>query len=121
MVTDRFLEMTGKNAEGFIATYPYNPDSRDPVYLQFVDNYSKRFGEEPGIFAAHTYDGTKILIQSIEKAGLNYARIRDELTSIGTYHGVTGNIIFDTTWNDVGKIWLMEVENGQFVVKPSPM
>jgi ABC-type branched-subunit amino acid transport system substrate-binding protein len=121
MVTDRFLELAGENAEGFVATYPYNPKSEDPLYLEFVENYRERFGEEPGIFAAHSYDGFKILIDSIEKAGLNHARILDALTSYGTYHGVTGDIVFDTTWNDVGKVWLMEVENGQFVVKPSPM
>ncbi|MDZ7717396.1 MAG: ABC transporter substrate-binding protein [Balneolaceae bacterium] len=117
LVTDRFLERTGENAEGVVAIFPYNPQSQDPTYLRFVQNYRERYGSEPDLFAAHTYDGMKMLIQSIEEAGLNHVRIRDELTSIRKYQGVTGEIILDTTWNDVGKVWLMEVENGKFVVK----
>ena len=119
LVTDRFLEQTGPNAEGIITTYPYNPHSNDPTFLQFVKKYQEIYGVKPDLFAAHTYDGMKMLIQSIERAGLNRVRIRDELTSIDKYHGVTGDIILDTTWNDVGKVWLMEVENGKFVTKYS--
>lgn len=117
LVTDKFLELTGKNAEGVVTTFPYNPQSEDSTYLRFVENYRDRYNFEPDLFAAHTYDGMKMLIQSIERGGLNRVRIRDELTSIETYHGVTGDIILDTTWNDIGKVWLMEVENGNFVAK----
>lgn len=117
LVTDRFLELAGENAEGVVTTFPYDPESKDPTYLQFVETYRERYGTDPDLFAAHTYDGMKMLIQSIENGGLNRVRIRDELTSIDTYHGVTGDIILDTTWNDVGKVWLMEVENGKFVTK----
>lgn len=119
LVTERFLELTGDNADGIVTTYPYNPNSEDSFYLRFVEDYKNRFGENPDQFAAHTYDGMKMLIESIEETGLNRVRIRDELTSIRTYHGVTGDIILDTTWNDVGKVWLIEVENGEFVTKYS--
>ena len=119
LVTDRFLELAGENAEGVVTTFPYNPESKDPTYVRFAEEYLERFGSEPDLFAAHTYDGMKMLIESIEEAGLNRVRIRDELTSIDTYHGVTGDIILDTTWNDVGKVWLMEVENGKFITKYS--
>lgn len=119
LVTDRFLELTGENAEGVVTTFPYNPQSEDPTYLSFVEDYRERFGSDPDLFAAHTYDGMNMLIQSIQKGGLNRVRIRDELTSIKTYHGVTGDIILDTTWNDVGKVWLLEVESGTFITKYS--
>lgn len=119
LVTDRFLELAGENSEGVVTTFPYNPESEDPAYVQFVEEYRQRFGSDPDLFAAHTYDGMKMVIESIEEAGLNRVRIRDELTSIDTYPGVTGDIILDTTWNDVGKVWLMEVENGKFVTKYS--
>ncbi|MDX1636337.1 MAG: ABC transporter substrate-binding protein [Balneolaceae bacterium] len=117
LVTDRFLELAGEHAEGTVTTYPYNPESDDRELKRFIDRYREEYGEEPGLFATHTYDGMKILIQSIESSGLNRVRIRDELTSISAYKGVTGNIIFDSTWNDVGKVWLMEVRNGKFMVK----
>lgn len=117
MATDRFIELTGKNAEGIVMTYPYNPESNDQKYLQFVKKYEQKYHEKPGVFAAHAYDGMNILIDCIEKAGLNHALIRDELTGLGSYHGITGDIVFDATWNDVGKVWLMEVKNGKFMVR----
>jgi len=119
MATDRFLELTGSNAEGIITSYPYNPESKDPKYLAFVKNYKEKYHSEPGVFATHANDGMNILIDAIEKKGLNHALIRDELTSLGSYHGVTGDIIFDPTWNDVGEVWLMEVKNGKFIIKSS--
>ena len=119
LVSDRFIELTGSNAEGVVTTFPYNPQSDDPTYRRFVEDYRARFDSKPDLFAAHTYDGMNMLFQSIQKGGLNRVRIRDELTSIDTYHGVTGDIILDTTWNDVGKVWLMEVENGTFITKYS--
>ncbi len=118
IISKRFLEMTGKNAEGIVATSLSNPDSKEPDYLAFVKLYEQKYGEKPGVFAAHAWDGMNILFQSIDKAGLNKALIRDELTSIGKYEGVTGEIIFDATWNDVGQIWMAEVKNGKYVFRP---
>jgi len=116
LATERFLELTGEHSEGVVVAFPYNPDSEDDRYLAFVERYRQRFNTKPGLFAAHAYDGMKILLQSIENAGLNRARIRDRLTSIDSYRGVTGEIVFDSTWNDVGKVWLLEVNNGAFKV-----
>jgi ABC-type branched-subunit amino acid transport system substrate-binding protein len=67
---------------------------------------------EPDVFAAHAYDGMNLIIKSIHKAGLNRALIRDVLTDLKTfqgYQGVTGEIILDPSWNDIGKIWMGEV------------
>lgn len=76
---------------------------------------------EPDVFASHAYDGTNITIQAIQKAGLNRTLIRDLLTDNSTfqnYKGVTGEIIFDGTWNDVGQIFLVEIKNDDFQFAP---
>ena len=68
-----------------------------PNLKAFKYNYTKRFGQEPDVFAAHAYDGMNILIAAIEKAGLNRVLIRDVLTDLKTfqgYQGVTGVMIF---------------------------
>ena len=114
VLSDKFLELTGKNSEGLVASSLYNPQSSDPAYLNFVKLYQGKYNEPPGPFASHAWDGMNILFKSINSAGLNKALIRDELTSIGKYNGVTGEIIFDATWNDIGAVWLAEVKNGKF-------
>ncbi|MCD6598182.1 MAG: hypothetical protein J7L04_10865, partial [Bacteroidales bacterium] len=53
----------------------------------------------------------------IHDAGLNRVLIRDVLTDLKTfqgYQGVTGKIILDGSWNDIGDIWLTKVQNGRF-------
>ncbi|NSW95103.1 MAG: ABC transporter substrate-binding protein, partial [Bacteroidales bacterium] len=122
-VNSEFLQIAGKNAEGIITTCQYNPDANDPKLKAFKANYLKRFGQEPDVFAAHAYDGMKIIIEAIHKAGLNRALIRDVLTDMKTfqgYQGVTGPVIFDATWNNIRPIYMAKVVNGKFVFSPAP-
>jgi ABC-type branched-subunit amino acid transport system substrate-binding protein len=122
VVSPDFLRIAGKNAEGIISTCQYNPDADIPALKAFQHNYKERFNQEPDVFAAHAYDGINITINAIQKAGLNRALIRDLLTDMKTfqgYQGITGEIIFDASWNDIGDIWQAEVKNGKFVFFPT--
>ncbi|HKK42567.1 MAG TPA: ABC transporter substrate-binding protein [Bacteroidales bacterium] len=123
MVSAKFLEMAGKNAEGIVTTCQYNPDSDNPRLKAFQANYMKKYGEEPEVFAAHAYDGMNIIIEAIRKAGLNRVLIRDLLTDQKTfqgYQGITGKIVLDGSWNDIGDIYLAEVKNGKFKFTLAP-
>ena len=124
LVDPKFFEYAGKeNGEGIIATKQYNPDMNNPIYRKFHDAYVKRFNMEPDVFAAHAYDGLNIIIKSIEIAGLNRAKIRDVMTDLKTfqgYEGVTGTLYFDASWNEIGKIFMVKIENGKFVYFPRP-
>jgi len=120
LVSGEFLRVAGQAAEGVVVTSPYNPASDDPGLREFQRRYYQRFGERPDEFAAHAYDGMTMLIQAIQSAGLNRVRIRDALTAIKTFRGVTGEITFDTTNNDIGPIWLAEVRQGKFFFFPPP-
>ncbi len=122
VVSPVFLKTTGKLAEGIITTCQYNPSADNTKLKAFQSNYFKRFGEEPDVFAAHAYDGMNILIEAIKKVGLNRVLIRDVLTDLKTfqnYQGVTGTIIFDGTWNDIGDIWMAQVRQGKFEFFPT--
>ncbi len=118
MVNPKFVEIAGKeNVEGIVTTCQYKPDMSNPKYRAFHDAYVNKYNMEPDVFAAHAYDGMQLIIQSIEMAGLNRARIRDKLLDLKTfqgYEGVTGKLIIDPSWNDIGDIWMVEIENGKF-------
>jgi ABC-type branched-subunit amino acid transport system substrate-binding protein len=121
LVSQEFLQIAGDAAEGVVATYLYNPTLDDPVLQSFNRRYGERFGEEAETFAAHAYDGMSMLIESIRNAGLNRVRIRDALLGYETYRGVTGTIPFDARWDDIGRIWLVEIRDGEFHFSPSPL
>jgi len=117
-----FIETAGENAEGVVTTCQYNPKADNPKLKAFQEHYRERYGMEPDVFAAHGFDAMNIVVQAIRKAGLNKYLIRDLLTDLKTfqgYQGVTGEIILDASWNDVGPIWMAELHNGDFHFTPA--
>lgn len=100
MVTDEFRRIVGPDPGKVAAGYPYDPASDDPKYLQFVRDFTDAYGEGPETYAAHAYDGTMMVIQAIERAGLNRALIRDALAATKTYDGVTGTQDYDAVFSD---------------------
>ena len=124
IVTDKFIDLVGENADGIVSTYPYNPTLENPELERFNKNYYDRFNMKPDVFATHAYDGMKITISAIRQAGLNRAKIRDLLTDLETfqgYEGITGKLVLDASWNDIGEIWMTEIKNGEFVFFPVKM
>lgn len=119
-VNPLFIETAGENANGIITTCQYNPQADNPRLKAFQKNYKERFGIEPDVFAAHAYDGMNITIDAIRTKGLNKTLIRDYLTDLKEYDGITGEIIFDATWNDVGRIHMAEIRDGEFYFSPAP-
>lgn len=122
-VSQEFLEIAGDAAEGLVSTCPYNPEADNPKLKEFQKAYTQRFGMQPDVFAAHAFDGMNLIIKAIKKEGLNRVLIRDVLTDLKTfqgYEGVTGKIILDGSWNDIGKIFMAKVKNGKFEYSPVP-
>lgn len=123
IVNPEFLKIAGKNAEGIVTTCQYNPESTDSKFTGFKTNYLKRFGIDPDVFAVYAYDGMNLIMESVKKAGLNRALIRDALTdfkNIQGYEGASGKMLFDATWNNVKPIYLVKVKNGKFEFSPAP-
>jgi ABC-type branched-subunit amino acid transport system substrate-binding protein len=123
IVSSEFLKIAGKYAEGIVSTCQYNPNADIPELKIFQTDYFKRFGIKPDVFAAHAYDGMNLIIGAIHNAGLNRVLIRDVLSDLKTfqgYQGITGKIILDGSWNDIGDIWLTKVQNGRFKYTASP-
>ncbi len=121
-VNPEFLKIAGKDAEGIVTTCQYNPDSKDPRYLQFKTDYFKRFGIEPDVFAAFAYDGANMLVYAIRTAGLNRAKIRDVLLDMNTYRnyqGVTGGFYINPTGANIRPIFMAVVHNGKFEFTPA--
>jgi ABC-type branched-subunit amino acid transport system substrate-binding protein len=119
LVTEELLQIAGPAAEGLVATYTYDPTRADPRLEVFRKNFRQRFGEEPDHFAVHAYDGMNLLIEAIQKAGLNRGRIRDALTEYTEYDGIAGRAILDATHNNIAPPTLALVREGRFVFQPT--
>ena len=111
-IGDELVKLAGPAAEGFEAVYPYDPTRSDPRWLEFNTTYEGRFHEKPDHFAALAYDQMQILLDAIRRAGLNRGRIRDALTGIENYKGVTGDMVFDPNCKNIAPLFLGHVHNG---------
>ena len=111
-IGDEMVKLAGPAAEGFEAVFPYDPTRSDPRWLEFNAHYEARFHEKPDHFAALAYDQMQILLDAIRRAGLNKGRIRDALTGIETYKGVTGDMSFDPNCKNIAPLFLATVHNG---------
>lgn len=115
-----FRRAAGPHAEGMTITYFFNPHRTDPVWLDFVARYKKRWGEKPDVYAAYSYDGARLMIEAIDHAGPNRYRIRDYLAGLEEWNGVTGHMIFDGRWDNIAPITLAHFRDGAWHYDPPP-
>ena len=111
-IGDDLVKLAGPAAEGFEAVFPYDPTRTDLRWLDFNARYEARFHEKPDQFASLAYDAMQILLDAICRAGLNRGRIRDALTGIENYKGVTGDMVFDPNCKNIAPLFLARVHNG---------
>jgi branched-chain amino acid transport system substrate-binding protein len=111
-IGDELVKLAGTAAEGFEAVFPYDPTRSDSRWQDFNARYEARFHEKTDHFASLAYDDMQILLKAICRAGLNKGRIRDALTSVTSYKGVTGDMVFDPNCKNIAPLFLARVHNG---------
>ncbi len=112
-VNEEFVRLAGKNAEGVVAAFPWDPERKDPKLERFKKAYRERFGMEAETYAAHGYDGMSMLLWAINAVGLNRAKIRDVIAFMPhPWPGVTGDIVLSACLNDVADTYLATYGKG---------
>ncbi len=113
----QLIKSAGKAADGSIVASPWFPQKDDPKVKQFREAYKAKFNKEPDQFAAQSYDGLQIMAIALEKSGSTTDRkkLRDALTTIKDYSGVTGKFAFDAKRNPEMAVNVLIVKDGQFV------
>ncbi len=115
-----FQQAAGTAAEGFTIPYYFDPHRTDANWTTFASRYEKRWGEKPDIYAAYGYDGARLMMEAIDKAGPNRFRVRDYLANLDSWHGVTGPMTFDGRWDNTAPMWTARFEAGEWHFTPPP-
>lgn len=115
--TEELIKMCGKDCEGFYFCNHYSAGSPNPLTRKFVEAYSARYGGTPDDVAALTYDSFGLLKEAIVKAGkTDREAIREALSTIMDFAGVTGNMRFTPGSGDPAKsAVIMQIKDGKFV------
>jgi branched-chain amino acid transport system substrate-binding protein len=107
-----FLREAGADAEGVFLPLLFDPGRAAPG---FVAAYRERFGGDPDWLAAHAYDGARLLVAAVRRAGLNRVRIQDALRGLAPWEGVTGRVAWDPTGRAQRAVHLGTIHDGRVV------
>jgi branched-chain amino acid transport system substrate-binding protein len=78
---------------------------------EFREEYKRLYGKYPGLVAAYSYDGMRIMINAIKSVGTDRVEIQKALTKI-KFEGITGTIQFDGKGKRTGTLLFMKIKKG---------
>lgn len=97
----------------------YADSEMDAVQRAWYDNFTERFGKEPGYVAIEGYRNADLLVQALEKAGpdLNVDSLLAALESIEEYKDIFGNSMTfgPEDHKGVDESYLLTVKDGRWV------
>ncbi len=122
VVEPDYAKTAGPAAEGTMAAYFFDPEKKDSAWQGFVQKFQKKYGMQPDIYAGYSYDGGRMLVDAIKKAGPNRYRVQKILSGLDEYDGVTGHMRFDGRWDNIAPVVLAEYKQGKWHFEaPAPV
>ncbi|OAT81236.1 ABC transporter substrate-binding protein [Desulfotomaculum copahuensis] len=113
--TTQFLEVAGKNANGLVIVTNLNRDSKEQVVKDFIKAYKEKYGHEPDMVGASTYDAFYVLAEAMRKSGVTPDKIRDGIANTKNFQAVTGKIEgYDKIGQVIKPVQVQQVKDGAF-------
>ena len=110
LFTDEFLKNGDELTVGTIIYAGFFPADNSPVVSRFVSEYKKRTGKEPGVYPAVAYDSFMLIANAIKQAkSTEPVKVRDSLSKIKDFQGVTGKITMDTNGEAMKQPYILHV------------
>lgn len=109
------VKLSGPDAEGATYCNHYAPEARVDAVAKFVTRYRNKYSQTPDDVAALTYDSFMLLAKALSGATkVDREAIRDALSKIREFQGVTGKMTFKEGSGDpVKSAVMMKVEGGK--------
>lgn len=113
--TDELISKGGSSVEGMVLSAVFDPNSQDPVYLEFCEAYREKFQTEPGLGASHAYESVMILAEGLRQTGGELDGLAEALSGIHNFQGVQGEISFNLFGDVLRKSYFVIVEDREFI------
>ncbi|RXZ42614.1 branched-chain amino acid ABC transporter substrate-binding protein [Crenobacter cavernae] len=119
--TAEFIKLAGKDGENAYASSAGAPKAQMPGFASFNDKFKAKFNAEIQAYAPYTYDATRVLIDSMKRAGsADPKQYLPELAKT-KLEGVTGPIEFNPG-GDIknGTVALYQLKAGKWETVGAP-
>jgi len=93
-----FIDLAGDAANGVIfpagkllvAESLPDTDPQKQVLVEYANDYEAKYNQPRSTFGGHAWDSISLIVEAIEKAGPDRAKIRDELEKTQNFAGISG-------------------------------
>lgn len=114
------LPFQGESALGIISSLHYSVALNTPKNREFVQNYIKKFEEEPNMYAEQGYVAAKVIVEALEAIDGDVSKKEKLLSAIRKvkFEAPRGPFRFDpTTQNVIFNVYIRKVEkkNGKLI------
>jgi branched-chain amino acid transport system substrate-binding protein len=110
----KLSEIGGSAIDGSYFATHFSTQDKNPQVQDFVRKYQAKFNAVPDGMAALGYDAMRVLAQAINTAGsTDGAQIRDALTKVQNFDGVTGKITINEKRNATKAAVVLKVNGKQ--------
>lgn len=117
MESPELLRIARSAAEGLFFAIPvFDITNPEPKSRSFIEKYTKRYGKDPDMLAADSYDAVFLIKEAIERGGYAGEGIKDALYNINKFDGVNGTITFDRNGDVVRPLAIKTVKDGKFII-----
>lgn len=118
--SEDLTKVAGDSIDGGYFSNHYSPDSTDPEVTKFKKAYGEKYsGKVPDALAALAYDGGKIMVEAIKKAGTTEgSKLKQAIQDTKDVALVSGKVTYDKDRNPVkGAVIIKMVGGKQTFVK----
>ncbi|HHZ13357.1 MAG: ABC transporter substrate-binding protein [Caldicoprobacterales bacterium] len=92
----------------------YSSLDKDPLVVQFIEDFKEEYGREPDAFNALGYDLAMFVVDGLKRAGkVDREALKDALASTEDFAGVTGSFSIDENHNPVKAIVVISLKDGK--------
>ena len=128
VASKKFIELAGDAAEGVrlpaaglvVADKLADTDPQKAVAMAYKEAFEKRTGQAVSTFGGHAYDGLRIALAAIVRAGgTDRAKVRDEIERTSGYVGTGGIVNMSATDHmglDLSAFHMLEIRGGDWVI-----
>ena len=109
--SSKLSEIGGAAINGHYFSNHYTTESKEPQVVDFVTRYRSKYNESPDGLAALGYDAALILAEALKSnPEVTSANVREALTKIKDFNGVTGKITIDSNRNAIKSAVVVKVD-----------
>lgn len=111
----KLYEIAKNSLDGSYFSNHYTTESTDPKTIAFVKSYREKYKEDADVMAALAYDAVYFMAEAIKNTTeVTPENIRQELTKIKDFHGVTGKMSMNENRDAVKSAVIVQIQGPEY-------